>query len=102
MIDRPTLFPGTFLMPMQAELEYSAKLIQVVQASSQWITLQEGNQASGAVTSLQLEVQLYQPALLQQHITPTMDDDPTSFDPISALLRAGDIFNSQWRSPTLQ
>ena len=39
----------------------------------------------------------YQPTSLQQHNTPTMDGDPTSLDPISALLRAGDIFSSQER-----
>ncbi|KAL5349574.1 hypothetical protein ACLOAV_005869 [Pseudogymnoascus australis] len=39
----------------------------------------------------------YQPASLQQHNIPTMDDELTSLDPISALLRADEIFSSEGR-----
>ena len=54
------------------------------------------NQRSGYFSSPQT-AHSYQPASLQQHNTPTMDDDCTSLDPISALLRAGEISSSQGR-----
>lgn len=59
-------------------------------------SISQASQRSGYYSSART-THPYQPASLQQHNIPTMDDELTSLDPISALLKADEIFSSEGR-----